>query len=154
MTLRSKKSDWVIVIVFSALLLASSLVLVFSALLLASSLVPKWLLGDELRGLLQGRDKILHVIGYAMLAAFACRAFAGREKAGMSSVFACGAALAIGYGVLLEALQQVIGGRTCSLADAGANAAGAAAGALLYVAFSARLKAGTNPLNGKESLSD
>ena len=40
----------------------------FSGLLLLVSLVPKEDLGSDLRELLEGRDKILHGIAYAVLA--------------------------------------------------------------------------------------
>ena len=109
------------------------LVAVFSGLLLLASLVPKEDLGDDLRQLLKGKDKVLHGIAYGMLAVLACRALAGRGRVRMTHVIV-GVLLAIGYGALLEMLQGGFSHRSASVLDAGANALGAGSGGLLWFA--------------------
>jgi len=114
-----------------------ALVAACCGLLLAVSLVPRGRLGQELRELLAGKDKILHALAYGVLAVLACRAMAGRGRVGWWHVLA-GVFFAIVYGAVLEVLQGTLSDRTSSMADARANAVGAGSGGLLWLAAALR----------------
>lgn len=58
----------------------------FCGLLLLTSLAPKESWSDNLRQLLQGKDKILHALAYGVLAVLACRALAGRGRVALAYV--------------------------------------------------------------------
>lgn len=109
----------------------------FCGLLLLVSLVHKEDLGDDLRKLLEGRDKVVHGVAYAVLAVLACRALAGRGRVALRHVVA-GVFFAVAYGALLEVMQSAFSDRTSSLWDAGANALGAGSGGLLWFAVALR----------------
>lgn len=116
---------WVVVAVYAAGMVGLSLAPAASCALLAA-IFP-----------LPHADKAFHVALYAVLAGlvFWARGLDSLTWGPLILVpVACG-----GFGLLLEALQALDAhGRTCSLADAGANAAGAAACAVA-VAISRRL---------------
>lgn len=117
-----------------------TIVAVFCGLLLLASLMPKERLNDDLRELLQGKDKILHALAYGILAVLACRALAGRGRVALAHVVV-GMLFAIGYGALLEVMQGALSDRASSMLDAGANAIGAGSGGLLwFVAVRVNLK--------------
>lgn len=112
-------------------------VAVFSGLLLLASLVPKENLGKELRRFVGENDKILHGVAYGVLAVLSCRALAGRRKVGWGHVLG-GVLVAASYGAVLEVLQGALGHRKSSVLDAGANALGAASGGLLWLVAAVR----------------
>lgn len=93
--------------------------------ILVASLVP---LGGIESGV-PGADKLLHVVGHALLAATALR---WRRPGTLGGVLAIVVA-ATGYGAGVELLQAATPTRTPSLLDALANAVGAALGAGLWV---------------------
>lgn len=68
-------------------------------------------------------DKLAHFAGYAVLAVLACQAFPARR------LQACAGALA--WGGLMELLQALVPGRSCSWLDMLANAGGVLLGAAL-----------------------
>jgi len=106
----------------------------FCALLFVGSVVSIDAGRSELGRLIQGRDKILHAVAYAILAVLACRALA-RPARGAWAYLVLGVLFAISYGALLEGLQAGLAPRSCSVADAAANALGAGAGGLLWFAI-------------------
>ncbi|MCB1562657.1 MAG: VanZ family protein [Alphaproteobacteria bacterium] len=82
----------------------------------ALSLIPELLPASG------GTDKILHLLGYTMLALFPALSFKSRRaKILTACLLFCG-------GVGAEFLQEIIGGRTGSISDAAANMAGIALG--------------------------
>jgi VanZ family protein len=105
----------------------------FCALLLVGSVVSIEGAGSKLGLLIQGRDKILHAMAYAILAVLACRAVA-KPARGAWAYLALGVLFATSYGALLEGLQAGLARRNCSVADAAANALGAGAGGLVWLA--------------------
>ena len=105
----------------------------FGALLLVGSVVSIGGGDSRFRRLLHGKDKILHAVAYAILAVLACRALAGPAR-GAWAYLAIGVLFAVSYGALLEGIQSVLAPRSCSVADAAANALGAGAGGLLWFA--------------------
>ena len=105
----------------------------FCALLFVGSVVSIGGGDNRFRRLIHGRDKILHAVAYAILAVLACRALA-RPARGAWAYLVLGVLFAISYGALLEGLQAGLAPRNCSAADAVANALGAGAGGLLWLA--------------------
>ena len=84
------------------------------------------------RPLIPHLDKALHAGAYGLLTLTLARALGG--PSGWRA-----AALAIAYGLVLEGLQHFIG-RTPSLVDGAANAAGAVAAAWVWTAWQGRAK--------------
>lgn len=71
-------------------------------------------------------DWFAHGVGYAMLGALALRAFAGGRWGGVTArTVAAAAALAVLYGVSDELHQTWVPGRSASIDDVAADAAGA-----------------------------
>jgi len=128
MRLRGNRMDWALVGAFALLLLVCSMT--------AARPVR------ELPQLLPGRDKALHFCAYGILCVFLCRALGGPPAMGLGRM-AAALLLAIFYGLMIEALQAGLAARTCSLWDAGANAAGALAGAVVWLAAMRRKRAFT-----------
>ena len=73
-----------------------------------------------------GVDLVLHALAYAGLAVLACRAAGRGWPYAALAVFA--------YSAALEALQTLVPGRSGSLGDLAANAAGVICGLLLFSA--------------------
>jgi len=71
-----------------------------------------------------------HVVAYGAMGALALIARRGRRPARGSDVFVA-VALAMAYGAVDELHQRFVPGRSCSLADLGADTFGAALGAAL-----------------------
>jgi len=127
-----------------------TVVILFSALLLAGSLIPAAALGAELRNLIEGRDIIMHGIGHGILGLLACRALSAK---GRTRALMWGVLFAVGYGAFLELLQGLLSARTCSIFDAGANVVGAGSGGLLWLGFITRSKL-IMPKAGKREVLD
>jgi VanZ family protein len=84
------------------------------------------------------QDKVVHFVEYMVLALLLARAVAG-PHARLGPVRALGAlAAAALFGALDEAFQHFVPGRHASLADLGADAAGAAAGCVLWILWTRR----------------
>ena len=97
---------------------------VVAAVVLAFSLVPLGVDPGIGAGSGVGLDKLLHVVDYAALAFALAYAVRARSARVLLAVFV----VAVGFGGAVELLQGPISTRTTSVADAGANAVGAALG--------------------------
>jgi len=108
-------------------------VLVWMAAILLGTSVPS---GGHL-AVLGGRDKLAHVLVYAVLGLLLLRAFRGAAR--LATPLAAFASLAVGlaYGSLDELHQAFVPTRTCSAADLLADLVGIAAAVLLGWAASA-----------------
>lgn len=76
----------------------------------------------------RGTDKIEHLLEYAVLGALV---FWALRKSGVEWAVFIGAAISAGYGAADEAHQVFVAGRSCSLTDWAADAAGAILGAVV-----------------------
>jgi hypothetical protein len=87
-------------------------------------------------GEVPGGDKLLHTVGYAVLAVLLCRTMALQRAtlAGAAAAFAIAAV----YGATDEFHQWFVPSRTCALGDWLADAVGAAAGAGTWLAWGSR----------------
>lgn len=81
-------------------------------------------------------DKVLHAVGFGALAALWCRAF-GRSwpRAGAASLALGGFLVSSGLGALLELWQGLLGYRSREWLDWVADVIGAAAAALIWLAW-------------------
>lgn len=97
---------------------------------LAASVVPPpaAVAGPVVRPLGIPADKWVHAGAYAALAALLC--FAARVRTAQAVVLVT--AVVVAYGLGIEFLQATLPARTFDLADAAANAAGAALAALAW----------------------
>jgi len=125
MSLSKAGMDWIIVALFGALIFVASL-------------IPNEVLTPDLRELITGKDLILHGLAYGILALLACRAISARGRGALVNGLVGGILIAVGYGAFLEIIQGTLSARTCSILDAGANAAGAGLGGLLWLGVAAR----------------
>ena len=106
----------------------ASIVLLFAVL--AAALTPfVWFWGDRSGGLrfFANMDKWLHGITFLVLAVW----FTGMFARGRYVLIAIGL---LAFGLIIEALQYLVGYRTADWFDMGANAGGIALGLLLGVA--------------------
>jgi VanZ family protein len=99
-----------------------------ASVILVSSLIPLGGSGDPT---LPAADKLLHGVGYAVLAATAC--WARREHTLEGSLVVVAAVAC--FGGVVELLQFPLPTRHTSLADAAANTVGAAIGTLCWVGY-------------------
>lgn len=80
-----------------------------------------------------GVDKWQHAAGYAILALAVAHARAGSGTVGGGRSLAGTFAATVGFGVVVEGLQALVATRTPDLADAAANAVGAAVALTAWV---------------------
>jgi VanZ family protein len=109
-----------------------------------------WL--DRLLDSLPWIDKAVHAALFGVMALLARRSFAvaGVERAALRTVL-----LTMAYGVLMEALQAFVPGRSPSGLDMMANTVGAVAGAIMSLSPGRSPKeAGTVPLTDRRVVSD
>jgi VanZ family protein len=84
-------------------------------------------------------DKVLHALGFGLLAWLWCGALAElRPRLGAARWAAGGFALSSAFGGLLELWQGLIGYRSCELYDFVADVAGALVAAAVWAAWRAR----------------
>ena len=104
----------------------------FCALLFVGSVLRLDCADVRLTRLIQGRDKLLHGVAYAVLAVLTCRALPSLVR----SAWVClclGVIFTVSYGALLEGVQATLAARSCSWADVAANTLGATAGSLVWM---------------------
>lgn len=79
-----------------------------------------------------GLDKWAHVVGYAVVSSTFARAWRDADSPAPWRVGLVAIAVGFSVGAGVELLQEPLATRTASVADAGANAVGAASGAVLW----------------------
>jgi len=112
---------------------------IVALLVLAASLVPGGGGGGTLGPI--GVDKLLHVVGYAVLAGTSLYALRTRTRRTTLVVFV----LVTAFGGVVELLQAPVPGRAISLLDLVADAVGAALGIAGWWLLAATDRAGESP---------